>query len=772
MKILKLHIEDFGTLHDCDISFTPLLNEIVQENGWGKTTIATFIKAMFYGLATTTKKKLNENERKKYTPWQGGNFGGYLDFEIDGEEYRIERFFGDKDTFKLIDLKTGKESKKFSSNIGEEIFDLDSEAYERSTFIPQKEISNGITEKLSTKLINSIQGTDNSDSLDKALEILDNRRKFLRKQGNAGKIAELQVEIENINEEIDKLKQSANAIDILQKEIVKENDVINELELKKEKIVRQINNYSKNQKLIANKKYIEENQAKLEELQKKINDYKIILNGNDFNADEIKYFTKVNDNLLSQQTKLQTICENDQLNEKIVNLQTYFGKNIPTEEDINEKISLNEKLNNLNGEIALLKNKESSLPQTNTSNSGKKSKSFLISFLLSILFAGVGGVLFTFTTTFAIVSFVIAGISLLLTGFLYLKSYIEVKTTPNSPTLSIETLKNEINEKEEIAKKYQIEIDDFISNFEHQNENSLSFLYSLRSKVKELQDCQNKAIELNEKINEIKKYIAVASQEINSFVSKFNLPNPSSSNQEKFNLLEKVKEDFIEDNKLMQEILVNLQEFKKDNITINNVENIDINKIQEEERLLQEEIDLHRENKAKLVNKIDRIKSELENLDNLENQVEELKAEKDFYSQQLKNIVGAKKFLEKANDNLTAKYRDPMKNSLNKYLKYILQSNYQEYDVDTELKISYQKFGQARELDYLSKGYQGVVDLCIRFALVDCLFGKEKPFIILDDPFVNMDESKLNQALSLIKEFSKEYQIIYLVCHNSRINKN
>ena len=48
------------------------------------------------------------------------------------------------------------------------------------------------------------------------------------------------------------------------------------------------------------------------------------------------------------------------------------------------------------------------------------------------------------------------------------------------------------------------------------------------------------------------------------------------------------------------------------------------------------------------------------------------------------------------------------------------------------------------------------------------LFEDEKPFIILDDPFINMDENNIGGALKLLDELQKEYQIIYLICHNSR----
>ena len=58
------------------------LTTICQGNGFGKSTFAAFIKAMFYGFPRTGARNIVENERKRYDPWQGGKYGGYLEFEI------------------------------------------------------------------------------------------------------------------------------------------------------------------------------------------------------------------------------------------------------------------------------------------------------------------------------------------------------------------------------------------------------------------------------------------------------------------------------------------------------------------------------------------------------------------------------------------------------------------------------------------------------------------------------------------------------------------
>lgn len=108
-----------------------------------------------------------------------------------------------------------------------------------------------------------------------------------------------------------------------------------------------------------------------------------------------------------------------------------------------------------------------------------------------------------------------------------------------------------------------------------------------------------------------------------------------------------------------------------------------------------------------------------------------------------------------------------MQESLNKYLKLIAGQKITA-SIDTDMNITVGAFGAERETDFFSKGYRNLFEICKRFALTDILFTKEKPFIILDDPFYNLDDEKIAESLSLIKTLSEEYQIIYFVCHESR----
>ena len=127
MKIKSLYISSFGKIKNYSLTFNDGINTIFENNGWGKSTLSAFIKAMFYGL-NDTKRNILDNERTKFRPWNSTEmFGGNIVFTWKDAEYKIERFFGLKaseDTVKLFDNVTGKEYSK-TENLGQRIFQID-----------------------------------------------------------------------------------------------------------------------------------------------------------------------------------------------------------------------------------------------------------------------------------------------------------------------------------------------------------------------------------------------------------------------------------------------------------------------------------------------------------------------------------------------------------------------------------------------------------------------------------------------------------------------
>ena len=68
----------------------------------------------------------------------------------------------------------------------------------------------------------------------------------------------------------------------------------------------------------------------------------------------------------------------------------------------------------------------------------------------------------------------------------------------------------------------------------------------------------------------------------------------------------------------------------------------------------------------------------------------------------------------------------------------------------------------------MSQGEQSILAFCFKMALIDSLYEDEKPFVLLDDPFVNLDGENMSKMAKIIKNVSKDRQVIYFCCHESR----
>ena len=89
--------------------------------------------------------------------------------------------------------------------------------------------------------------------------------------------------------------------------------------------------------------------------------------------------------------------------------------------------------------------------------------------------------------------------------------------------------------------------------------------------------------------------------------------------------------------------------------------------------------------------------------------------------------------------------------------------------LDREIHLFIDEQGAARDAASFSAGTVDGVMLCMRLALVDALFQKEQPFLLLDDPFVNLDDEATCRALSMLRELAKQRQVVYLTCNTARI---
>ncbi len=224
MKLIECHIVGFGAFKDYTLSLSEGLNVVLQPNGWGKTTLSAFIKAMLYGFERKRVRDVSENERLRYKPWNGGKYGGTLDFEFNGVEYRVARTFGDtasSDTLLVVDIKTGKKVDLEGSEVGQWVFGLDAAAFQKTVFVAGNGFSiEGSTSSLRTRLNMLVSESSDIAMLDKAHGELDKRRKYYKKSGSRGYIADVSTQISKVVERKRALDASIGQLDGVHGEIL------------------------------------------------------------------------------------------------------------------------------------------------------------------------------------------------------------------------------------------------------------------------------------------------------------------------------------------------------------------------------------------------------------------------------------------------------------------------------------------------------------------------------------------------------------------------
>ena len=274
--------------------------------------------------------------------------------------------------------------------------------------------------------------------------------------------------------------------------------------------------------------------------------------------------------------------------------------------------------------------------------------------------------------------------------------------------------------------------------------------------IKEKQEKLGEYINLDNKISSV----------LDSFILRFNVKNVN----DRVSALNQILDANNEKERLEKE-LVNINErlLEYKDITFEKVDLSDKNIA-----FITSELESLQDQYKKITNDLASKKSAIVYHENIANNIVDLESKKEELLQRLKDYSDEHKiltlttdYLKKADENLKIKYRVPLQDSLNKYLDKIIVGGFNA-QIDIDLNVSVQEKDGAKHTDYYSKGYQNLIEICKRFALTDVLFRKEKPFIILDDPFYNLDDQKIEKALELVKELSKDYQIIYFICHESR----
>lgn len=268
MIITKLHIENFGKLHDFGMNFTDGINQIYKENGWGKSSLSIFIKALLYGMPAKARGDYFNYERSRFYPWQGGLYGGFLQIKTANIEYKITRFFGktpEGDSLEILDLTNNQKLQNLNKEIGEILFGVGRESFEVTAFFPQLKFISSANSQITASLTGADKFQNDLANFNQAIKIIDAKISSLKKEKPKKE------DIENLHRYIDENK---TLIEIESKKNLNCREKLNNFD--QQKLTYQIDyercksEFSEKQMLFDKKLKIEE---KLRDNSNKLNEY-------------------------------------------------------------------------------------------------------------------------------------------------------------------------------------------------------------------------------------------------------------------------------------------------------------------------------------------------------------------------------------------------------------------------------------------------------------------------------------------------------------------
>ena len=764
MKLIKCYVENFGKLSNFTYNFKDGLNIIKEQNGFGKTTFAVFIKSMFYGMDAGKNTKIEKSERKKYYPWQGGNYGGNIEFEVDGNKYKIERFFGKKpaeDTFKLYDLATNLESKDFTENIGEEIFKINKEGYERSTYIPQGQIQIEMEDSINAKLGNVLESDNDVNSSEQAIIAINNAKKLYKKErGKGGLIDEKKEKLNQLERELEKRQSDFEILKIQEEKLNKLNNNIKEQGKLRDQSQQMLSEKMEQGRKVAKLETYKTILTKYNKSQENIDELTEFF-ANDIPSDDlIKNLTEKNFELeiTKNQLKNNKLSVEDQ--EKVTYYKDIFDRNQITETQVNKGIEEYSKISNLENEIQNKTNKKEIIQNELKS----KRLATILDSILAIVFIILGFFLI-FKGVQEIVGFIsaIIGIGLFILFLVNLKK---------SKKLDVKELEEKIEEMQSEKKLIERNIDKILDICNEKEQNKLNGLYNIKNQINSYNNLLRKQNDINANVqkNNIKK--ATLENEIKNGLTKYfvDLTKPYSellqeltikkneyqSQLEQFNSLKKEKEDFEKSNDMQ-----NLDEVK-------DLSNIDESVLKEKIKEINIHFDELSDEKNQVKNQIEVLENRIDEYEFLESDIENTASEIEEETEKYKILNTTESLLKQAKEQFSSSYLQDMIQNFNEYMK-LIDNGEMSTNIDIKLDVKVDVNGSQKEIKYFSAGYKDLVYICMRFSLIKTLFKNEAPFVVLDDPFVNLDEEKTTKAINVISTISEKYQIIYFVCNSSRI---
>lgn len=797
MKLLSCHVENFGKLSDFTMDFSEGINVINESNAWGKSTLAAFLKAMFYGLDAKKDPKAFDKERVMYRPWQGGVFGGELDFEVAGKRYRISRTFGrteKTDTFHLYDLSTNLESDDFSSDIGGGLFDLDSASFKRSIYIAQNDCATESSDAINAKLGNLAENTNDINNYEAAAKYLKDLLNQLTPDRVTGSIKKRKSSITSLTQEIRSFESAKTGYDgICLKKKAMDSQVEELLRIRKsyaDALVIASEDSRKRELYIQYEnlcKDAEEKEAVFQNFSKLFPKDVPSKHEFDVQMQNVRTLEEIN-------TSLRHVELSPEEQEDWTALETMFGEKKPTEEAIDTAISTLEEVDRLKEEynrqealLTVAENKrrqleDAALPGDSGINFGVFLFPGIAILLIGILFM-VLSILNPMQMHQPQNLLIYGGIAAVL-GMLFTIVGIVLKVKSGNTKREWDEIQNEkledvlqemslikgrmVKIKQNMIQVYKV-ISTFLETYHIfcETDKYASKLYDLKTRLTAYERLEEKRLSAGD----LKKQKLEKLMEIRAFAKEYEVYLGEDMTSQMTHLQNKAieyrlaKAAYTESLK-KKETFENARE--KTFWTREARCPYSLDELNHMIRQADDKLESLKAARNQYGKQLEDLQEQLDLRDEKALELEELLQLQEEEINKYRLLKMTQEYLQKAKEQFVSKYMEPISKGFSKYYRILTKDTGNNWTIDANINLMVREYGELRDTKWLSAGYQDLIGVCMRLALVDAMYQSEKPFLILDDPFVNLDQEKVACGNQLLLSVAGEYQVIYFTCHDSR----
>lgn len=208
---------NFGMMNGREFKFKDGFNVIYMPNEGGKTTLCDFLRVMLYGLNTArrdSKKALSD--KTKYYPQDGAPMGGRLQIEWKGRPVTLSRTTGRGGLMQEFSARwadTNEECLELTSrDCGRTLTGVGELGYQSSALIDGTDLTMA-TEELDERMLALSSTGDNVAAYARAISQLDRWRLELRGSGGRGKLGEVETELNEVLDGINRIDQLQNEIE-------------------------------------------------------------------------------------------------------------------------------------------------------------------------------------------------------------------------------------------------------------------------------------------------------------------------------------------------------------------------------------------------------------------------------------------------------------------------------------------------------------------------------------------------------------------------------